>query len=256
MINNDHSQIVQPRRVVRIFVITALVFGILSFIGQILRLFPNFYSINSPQEESLLDIFIYQFGVNTEANIATHFNTLILVIVAALFMVITLLKYAKKDRFRLSWLVLSLFVLYLAIDEQAMLHEKLSKIFSSWTNLNGWFEYKWVIPGIAGVIVFAVLYIPFFFHLETKFKILFIVSTVMYFSGALGSEIFSGKYASLHGTKNITYSFMTTIEEMLEFNGVNLLMYSLLHYIEIYFGDIRVSIGSKKPEAQMQSENG
>ena len=248
MKDNEFVQKVQPRRAVRIFFITAILLGILSFIGQLLRLFPNDYSIHGPLEESFLDIFIYQFGVNTEANIATHFNTLILVIVAALFLVIALLKNSVKDRYRLNWFVLSLFVLYLSIDEQAVLHEKLSKLFASWPSLNGWLEYKWVIPGIAGVLVFAVLFVPFFFHLETKFKVLFIVSTVMYFSGALGSEIFSGRYASLHGTKNIIYSMMTTVEEMLEFNGVNLLMYSLLYYIEIYFGDFKVMVGSKRPE--------
>ncbi|MCE9645515.1 MAG: hypothetical protein K8S20_05900 [Chloroflexi bacterium] len=253
MKNTEYAQEIRPGRIVRIFFIATILLGILSFIGQLLRLFPKDYSINGPLEESFLDIFIYQFGVNTEANIATHFNTLILVIVAALFLVIAVLKYTQKDRFRLSWLVLSLFVLYLSIDEQAMLHEKLSKLFSGWTSLNGWFEYKWVIPGIAGVLVFAVLFIPFFFHLETRFKALFIVATVMYFSGALGSEIFSGKYASLHGTKNITYSLMTTIEEMLEFNGVNLLMYSLLLYIQAYFGDIRLIVGTKKPDSGQQT---
>jgi predicted membrane channel-forming protein YqfA (hemolysin III family) len=254
MNDKEYIQGVQPRRVVRIFFITAIVLGILSFIGQVLRLFPGDYTIHGPLEESFLDMFIYQFGVNTEANIATHFNTLILVIVAALFLVIALLKYSTRDRYRLNWFILSLFVLYLSIDEQAVLHEKLSKIFAGFSDLNGWLEYKWVIPGFVGVLVFAVLFIPFFLHLENRFKALFIVSTVMYFAGALGSEVFSGHYASQHGTKNIIYSLMTTVEEMLEFNGVNLLMYSLLYYIEFYFGDVRLVVGSRKSTDIGQSQ--
>lgn len=244
--NKEYIQALQPRRFIQVFVIAAFVFGVLSFIGQIFRLFPDFYSVNTPLEESFLSIFIYQFGVNTEANMATHFNTLILVIVAALFLVIALLKNAVKDKYRLGWFVLSLFVLYMSIDEQCVLHEKLSKVFSGWSNLNGWLEYKWLIPALAGMIVFAALFIPFFLHLETKFKILFIVSAMMYFSGAFGGEMFSGRYASVYGVKNIIYSLMTTFEELLELNGINLLIYSLLHYIEIYFGDVRVMVGAKK----------
>ncbi|MDD2923083.1 MAG: hypothetical protein PHQ36_12430, partial [Anaerolineales bacterium] len=243
--NKEHIQIVQPLRVLKAFVILAFGFSVFSFIGQIFRLFPDYYTIHSPLQEVLLSIFIYQFGVNTEANIATHFATIILVIVAALFLVVALLKIAAKDKYRLGWLVLSLFVLYLSIDEQCVLHEKLSWIFSNWTNFNGWFEYKWVIPGFIGVAVFAAIYIPFFLHLETKFKILFIIAAVMYFTGALGSEIISGHWASSHGTKNITYSLMTLFEELLEFNGVNLLMYSLLHYIQLYFGEVVLTVRSR-----------
>jgi len=255
MESKEYIQTVQPRRIFQVMVITALIFGVFSFIGQLVRLYPDYYYPNhTPIKDFLWFFFTFQFGVNTEGNIATHFNTLILVIVSALFLLIALLKNVVKDKHRISWFILSLFVLYLSIDEQAVLHEKLNKVFSGWTSLNGWFEYKWVIPGIIGVAVFAVLFIPFFLHLDFKFKALFIISAGMYFSGALGSEMFSGHYASIYGTKNITYSLMTTIEEMLEFNGVNLLIYSLLHYLEINFSSFHVAIQSGGMKSISQNE--
>ncbi len=245
----ESVQPVRPARVFWILTAVAALFAGLSFIGQVFRLSPNSYSINTPLEESLLDIFIFQFDVNTEANLATHFNTLLLVLAAALLLILAALKFRLKDKYRWGWLILGLFALYLSIDEQCVLHEKLGKFFEGWSSYGGWLEYKWLIPALFGVGALAILFIPFFFHLENRFKILFVVAVAMYLSGAFGGEMFSGRWASVHGVKNIVYSTMTTFEEMLEFSGINLLIYSLLHYMEIYFGQVALKVEEKsKPQ--------
>lgn len=242
----EYVQRVSPRRVTLPLVVLAVILSILSSIGQALRLFPDAYTIHGPLQESLLDVFIYQFSLNTESNVATHFNTLTLLMVAALFFIIAALKIADKDKYRFGWFVLGLFALYLSVDEQCVLHEKLSNLFDSWSDYNGWLEYKWLIPALIGVGALAVLFIPFFFHLDHKFKILFVVSALMYFTGAFGGEMFSGRWASVNGVKNFTYSALTTVEELLELNGINLLIYSTLHYLQVYYGSFRLMVGAKK----------
>lgn len=239
-------QPVRPRRVFWIFFAVAALFAALSFAGQAFRLNPDAYSINTPLEESLLDIFIYQFGVNTEANLATHFSTFILAAAALLLLTIAALKRAAKDKYRWGWLILGLFALYLSIDEQCVLHEKLSKFFEGWSSYGGWLEYKWLIPALLGVGALAVLFIPFFFHLDHKFKFLFVLSAAMFFAGAFGGEMFSGRWASVHGVKNLTYAAMTTFEELLEMSGSSLLIYSLLHYIQTYFGEAVLKVGERR----------
>jgi hypothetical protein len=234
-----HTLTIKPRLIGTILLVATVILVALSTIGQVFRYFPDSYQIHSPAQEFALDFFIKEFDVNTESNIPTYFNTIILAIAALLLFVIASAKKALKDRFRYGWFALAFFLLYLSIDELAMIHEKLSKPLSGMTDLGGWFHYRWVIAGMVGVIVVGLLFLRFFLHLENRFKVLFLLSGVLYFMGALGGEMVSGRYADVFGTKNFASALLTTGEEALEFSGVSLLIYSLLNYIELHFSELR-----------------
>ncbi|MFZ2052894.1 MAG: hypothetical protein WAU81_01735 [Candidatus Aminicenantales bacterium] len=75
------------------------------------------------------------------------------------------------------------------------------------------------------------------------------VAAVFYTAGAIGAEMIGGYYAGLHGSRNLDYRMIATVEEGLEMAGVIVFIYALLKYIGSHLGDIEVRFNSD-PEGQ------
>jgi hypothetical protein len=236
--DSRHTVQIGIKKFIAVLVILSLVFIGLSLLGQWYRLFPDSYTISGPTQEFFLDLFIDKFSVNTENNVPTYFNTIILMIAALLVFLIASAKNARRDKYRYEWLLLGLVLLYLSVDEAAVIHEEFSRLFKDAPDINGWLHYKWVIPGSIAVLILALAFVRFFLHLENRHKLLFFASSAVYLAGALGSELISGRYANQHGTKSFTYSTLTTVEESLEWFGVILLIFTLLGYIQAHVHEI------------------
>ncbi len=241
---------VKAGKVAAILVILSIVLVVLSLTGQSFRFFTLPFELRSSTQEFFLDLFIDKFSVNTESNIPTYFNTLILAIVSFLTFVIASLKQAQRDKYRNEWLFLAMVFLYMSIDEASVIHEQFSILLKGMPSMGGLFAYKWVVGGIAVVLILGVTFLRFFFHLDNRNKILFFISSAIYLTGALGSEIFSGRYQAAHGTKNFTYAVMTTLEEFLEWFGITLMIFTLLTYMENHFPEIRFLTKSKSSDAK------
>jgi uncharacterized BrkB/YihY/UPF0761 family membrane protein len=169
------------------------------------------------------------FDLDTEGNISTRFASELLVIASVLFFIVYRTKRKLKDRFSLHWLFLSVIFILMALDESVMLHEQTSQF------LRGTIEnlhFAWVILGTLFVIVFGLAYLKFFMNLEKRWKILFFSSAFIFLTGALLLEIVGNFYQASAGQDNLTYSMIANIEELFEFGGVILLIYSLSSYLE------------------------
>lgn len=247
MNKSRHVIKIKPGRFALILIATAVVLILLSLIGQYFRLFPDTYSIKGPTQEFFLDLFIEKFFVNSELNIPTYFNTAILAIAAVLSFFIASAKHAVKDKFRFGWSLLAFVFLYLSMDEAVVIHEKFSALFKDAPDVGGWLHYKWVIPAMVILVILGLVFLRFFLHLDNRFKGLFLGSATLYVLGALGGELFSGRYANTFGTKNFTYSAMTHGEEGLEYLGVILMIFTLLTYIKVNFSEISFS-GEETPQ--------
>jgi hypothetical protein len=212
---------------------------LLSLWGQRYRFFGGF-DIRGPIQEFFLDLFINIFFVNSEGNIPTYFNAVILLITSVIAFVIAAAKHAQQDKYRFEWSLLAFVFLYLSIDEAAVIHEQFSKLFKDMPDYGGLVHYKWLYAGVAAIIVLAILFIRFYLHLDKHNKIMFPLATVLYLFGAFGGEVFSGRYASAHGTKNIPYTLMTHGEEFLEHVGIALMIYTLLRYLFEHYSEINI----------------
>jgi hypothetical protein len=156
------------------------------------------------------------------------------------------LKYVDKDKFRFQWVLLGLLLFYISMDDASVIHEKFSRYLKGASDLGGWFEYKWVIIGLLAVAVIGVLFFRFWLHLDTKFKILFLLAGGLFFGGAVGFELIGGRWAYSFGSKNFTYSVLTTMEQGLQYAGLTTLVYSLLLYLGSYAPKFNVLITSGK----------
>jgi hypothetical protein len=221
------------RILVFLLICIALLVG-LSIRGQYVRFFPNSVDVNGAWGEFSLDLLMHAFNMDSEADVPTFFNTVVLFVAAILFAAIAVTKFQGRDKFRIHWAGLGILFLYLSIDEAAVLHERLIKPMRSMTDLGGIFYFAWIVPGIAFVVIVGLMYLRFFLNLETKFKILFLASVLLYFGGVIGGEMLSGYFAESIGQKNFTYAVVSNLEEAIELIGASMLIYTLLAYIKQY----------------------
>ncbi|WP_420601839.1 hypothetical protein [Flagellimonas sp.] len=195
---------------------------------------------------SSIDARIYQVlrivDFDVENSIPTLFSFLNLLLSAGLLFLISI---RFKDRFReyLPWLGLAFVFLFLSLDEILSIHENFIEIFREKYNFSGLLYFSWVIPYGIGLLVFLLIYFPFFLKLPKRIKLLFAVSGFVFVSGAIGMELFGGRYYEQNGgNSDLTYSMFYTLEELLEMLGITFFNYALLSYIAIHCKEINVKI--------------
>jgi hypothetical protein len=76
------------------------------------------------------------------------------------------------------------------------------------------------------------------------------IAAALYIGGAVGLELVGGRYAEMHGLKNLTYSMIATAEETLEMAGVIVFIYALLRYIADNYIEVRFQIGNVEGNSQ------
>lgn len=233
MTNQNTIIQINSKKVLAFLISLIVVLVALSIWGQRIRFF-GVSDIHGPWHEFLIDQLIQNFYMDSEANIPTFFNALLLFIPALILIFITAWKNSIKDKFRFHWLGLCLVFLFLSIDESTVLHEQLIKPMRVIAGADGFLYFSWVIPGLMAVALFGIVYLFFFLHLENKFKILFFISLAVYIGGVIGGEMLSGYYAAALGLKNIKYATIASIEESIEMIGCSFIIYSLLEYMKHY----------------------
>ena len=181
------------------------------------------------------------FNLDKEANVPTWYSSTALFVCSILLGIIAFTKKIERDRYRLHWGILSIFFLYLSIDEAAGIHELTMRPLRHLFNLEGIFHFSWVIIGIPLVFIFVIAYAKFLINLPRKIGLLFILSGFLFVGGALGMELISGWYVFTFGGDMI-YWMMTTLEEMLEMIGIAVFIYSLLTYIRTYVKEVVICV--------------
>lgn len=175
---------------------------------------------------ALLDL----FSVNAEETIPTWYATLLLFTAAGLLFLIAALKKKKEQPYARHWLGLALIFLYLSMDEGAVIHEIASDVIEARFETSGYLTFPWVALFVPLVIVFALVYLRFLFHLPVKTRYLFTAAGLLYVGGAVGVEVIS---ANVYGESGITFTYLAiaTVEELCEMLGVVVFIYALLDYI-------------------------
>lgn len=186
--------------------------------------------------------FVTYFDFNTEGNVPTLFSSLLFLIAAMLVWVVTnfLKQEGKPYRY---WIGLIIILVFLSIDEIAQIHESLSHPIRTLLNTSGVLFYAWVIPYMALVILVGLIYSRFFWSLPARTKKLFMMSALLFVSGAIGLEMIGAYYDQTYGIANYTYSLLYTCEELLENIGVILFIYAVIDWLNSRYGTL--TLGAK-----------
>ena len=117
------------------------------------------------------------------------------------------------------------------MDELFGFHESLIGPIRNRVQVRGVFSYEWVLLAIPLVLILAISYSRFFFHLPSKTRILFFLAALLLVGGSLGGEMMSGWYASFFGEGDANYIMLTVFEETLEMSGVIIFIHALLQFL-------------------------
>jgi hypothetical protein len=185
------------------------------------------------------------FSLDNERNIATWYSTLLLLLAAGLLALNARAAKSGGRPFIIHWAVLAAIFIYLALDEGAALHEKVSLPMQSLLGAGGALRFAWVIPfGLLAAVVFLA-YLPFLRHLPPRIAAMMLIAGGTYVFGAIGMETISGLVlsASDSGGMNTTaYQAVAAGEEVLELTGVLVFIHALLTHLKSQVRAVHVAI--------------
>ncbi len=186
------------------------------------------------------------FDFDREKNIPTMYSAL-LMLSGGLWLYFIAWIYQQRDEPYWAWLGLSIIFFFLTIDEFSTLHEELIRPLRMALGVSGIFYYAWVIPYGILLAVFVLAYLRFLYRLPPRTRNLFVISGAIFVAGALGFELISGMYDSLHGDETFAYAMLTTCEELFEMIGMALFNYALLDYVVTHFKFVQVTLKADAP---------
>ena len=143
--------------------------------------------------------FITLFDLDLESNLPTFYNCLLFFVCAGLFLAHSRLWNVRQ---RYGWLVMTGACAFLGVDEGSQIHEKFMLVTlrllnhgqNSGTDL-GWLYYAWVLPyGIAAALLVLTL-TKWMLALDGAMRRGFILSGLIYVTGAVFMEMYSGRVA-------------------------------------------------------------
>lgn len=172
------------------------------------------------------------FDLNLENNIPTVFSTFILMASAILLTVIASRAETIKHNAG-YWKWLAIIFMFLAVDENASLHELFIDPIQEMLPSGGIMYVGWIIPYALAALVIGLLYLKFVWSLPTRTRNLTILSGSLYLSGAIGFELLGGWYLlPRNEIEYFPFSMLVMAEEFLEMSGIILFIYTLLDYLK------------------------
>jgi hypothetical protein len=130
------------------------------------------------------------------------------------------------------WKWLAIVFLFLAVDEDASLHELLIQPLRERLPMAGPLYFAWVVPYGLAVLVVGLVYLKFVQSLPVRTRRLFVAAGSIYLAGALGFEFAGGWYLSqVEASEDFPYSLLVAVEELLEMSGIVLFIYALLDHL-------------------------
>jgi hypothetical protein len=172
------------------------------------------------------------FNVNVENNVPTFFSAFLLFSCAVTLAVVARMP-ANSRSDRRHWGGLGWIFLFLALDEDASIHELLINPLKYALPEQGVLHFAWVVP--YGILTLAVglVYLRFVLRMPEPTRRLTIASGCVYLTGALVFELIGGWFISeVSGWQDFPYMTIVACEEFLEMCGAILFLYTLLDRLQ------------------------
>ncbi|MER5257064.1 MULTISPECIES: hypothetical protein [unclassified Streptomyces] len=170
-------------------------------------------------------------NVDVEANLATWWNSTLLLAVAGMALIAALLTGRGARPGRLSWLGLAAATALLSIDETISLHERLGEVGRSWKEWAGGSlpTHAWVLPGAVLAAAGTLCAVLWARKLPRDLRYGLLGALAVYLGGALLTEGFNGwAHANDHST---VLMLGTIVEEGLEMSGCLVALAVLSRYV-------------------------
>ena len=167
------------------------------------------------------------FDFNTERNVPTFFSSVLLACSALLLLALGRLHGAANGE-RAPWIWLGGIMAFLAVDESASIHERLTAPVREALGASGIIYYAWVLPYSVLLVVLLLALRGFLLRLDRVDRRRILTAGGVFVLGAIGVELLSGVVDESRGKENLAYALLYTVEETLELCGVILFIRALL----------------------------
>ena len=225
-----------PRRMARILSGLVLLLAVTGTIANYV-----IYNV-APHPEDKLARLMRRFDLGHEPSLPGWYSSIALLACSALLAVIARHALRARSRDVAAWAGLAVVFLLLAMDEALMFHEMLSNTLQAWLNSSGVLYFAWVLPGATFVLLVAALCARFLVRLERRTRLLFIISGVVFVSGAIGMELAAGVVVESWGVESLAHTAIQTCEESLEMFGVVMFLYALLDWMGRNIGPFQIHV--------------
>lgn len=168
------------------------------------------------------------FDPNRDTNILQWVTSLLLLISAALVTLIAMERHSAGGSWYRHWLLLAAILLFLSIDESARIHPWIMMSLRSKVHLPYPFSKPAMLAAAVLLPVFLLTFRKFLLHLPHPTRRTFILSGLVYLSGAVLADILSTYMKHIYGIGNIRYTLMSVFEAFLEMLGLAIFIYALL----------------------------
>ncbi|MFF1377496.1 hypothetical protein [Streptomyces sp. NPDC058308] len=170
-------------------------------------------------------------NVDVEANLATWWNSTLLLAVTGMALTAALLSGRGTRPGRLSWLGLAAATALLSIDETVSLHERLGEVGRTWKKWAGGAlpTHAWVLPGALLAAVGTVCAVLWARRLPRDLRTGLLGALAVYLGGALLAEAFNGW--ALENGHSTVLMLGTLVEEGLEMGGCLVALAVLGRYV-------------------------
>jgi hypothetical protein len=224
---SDHVFSISTRKLISVMIAAIIVFGVLHESLTLHAVATDPTTLYPGQEHG----FLRMFDLGTEANLPTWYQVITIAFAGFLLTIIASTKRSIGDKLTWFWMFMGAVFFFLSADEASGIHEALGSIMEKRMPTSGALSYGWIIPYVIFGLVFLAVVWKFLASLPPKFRMLFILSGIVYVSGAVGMEMVEGHFDSTVGQFTNLGVTLRLIEETLEPTGILLFNYSLLTYI-------------------------
>ena len=179
------------------------------------------------------------FNFDEEQNIPSFFNSILFIICAVLFFING---NASPRKTMKTWHLMGFIFIFLSLDEACSFHEILTKIPDYFNfKRTGIFYFFWIVPyGIASLLLLFFL-IPFIKQMPKRIRSLFIISAIIYVTGAVVVESISGIEFEKN-KKSLLFQIFVTTEESCEMLGLILAIYTSFLNLNINIKSIMIKL--------------
>jgi hypothetical protein len=211
---------IYPRRIFKILTVIALLLCVASLVGQFGR-----YVLRI-ENNSLITL----FNIDAEKNIPSLYSGVQLLLSSLLLSMVAIVKRQTKGSYIKYWHGLSVIFLYLALDEWFAIHETVNPVLNQFIQNSP--VARLDILNLILIITFVVIYTKFVLNLPSRIKFLFIISGVLFVTGAIAIEVIGENFfTDIYHKPRLASQIISTLEEFLEMLGINLFIYAILVHI-------------------------
>ena len=185
------------------------------------------------------DAFFKMTNFDTEKNIPSIFSSL-LHFLASIFLGVIAISDLSLRKSQTFWLTLSVVFLFLGFDELLRIHENISGHTALKEQNEGPFLYIWILYYLGALLLLGIFFFKPLFRLPRPTLLNYILSGLIFISGAVVLENITGKHIWSRGIHpeiiNVVPEIfiLYAIEESLEMFGISFFIYSTLKFLHKY----------------------